>query len=143
MKTDIEIAKWVYNNIKRLELSHVVNGKISDRGRPNGSIGEDIVIAILATEGSGQTQESIVNVNIYVKDLWNDSTKAWERDTVRVGELCRLSKPLFRLIEGDYRVLPQSSSQKVIETGVTFEDGHTEHLINNRLNIRIINQNDD
>lgn len=79
MKSDIEIAKFVYHKIKGTELERNVSGKLSDRGRPNKSDKEDIVISVLANEGCGQIQRAYVNVNIYVKDLWNSETKTWEK----------------------------------------------------------------
>lgn len=139
MKSDIEIAKWVYRCIKGSELEASVSGKLSDRGRPAKSTLEDIIVSVLASEGSGDRQTAFVNVNVYVSDLWNSETKAWERDTIRVSELCNLSKFLFTLYGGDFRVSPKDSSQRVLPTGVTFEDGHTEQLINNKLFIKISN----
>ena len=88
MKSDIEIAKFVYHKIKGTELERNVSGKLSDRGRPNKSDKEDIVISVLANEGCGQIQRAYVNVNIYVKDLWDSETKTWEKDSIRIRELC-------------------------------------------------------
>lgn len=95
MKSDIDIAKFVYHKIKGTDLERNVTGKLSDRGRPNKSDKEDIVISILANEGCGQIQRAYVNVNVYVRDQWNARTKAWEKNTQRVGELCELCKFLF------------------------------------------------
>lgn len=139
MKSDIEIAKWVYQRIKGSDLAASVTGKLSDRGRPAGSALEDIIVSVLANDGSGDAQTAFVNVNVYVSDIFNKTTKAWERDTIRVAELCELSKFLFTLFGGDFRVVPKNSSQRVLPTGATFEDGHTEHFINNKLYIRISN----
>ena len=140
MKSDIEIAKFVRSKIKGSELEKVVSGKLSDRGRPNGSDGEDIVIAIISNEGAGQIQQAYVNVNVYVKDLWNAETKAWEQDTVRVGLLCDLSKFLF-CIRGDGCIaVPYNCNQKVFPTNAVFEDGHTEHFINNKIYLEINNE---
>ena len=71
MKSDIEIQKFVYHKIKGTDLERNVTGKLSDRGRPNKSDKEDIVISILANEGCGQIQRAYVNVNVYVSDQWN------------------------------------------------------------------------
>lgn len=139
MRSDIEIAKWVRSNVEDSELMGVVNGKLSDRGRPNGSTQEDVVISVLANEGCGSVQSAFVNVNIYVSDIWNDITKAWESDTIRLSKLCEAAKCLFGLRGDGFRVSYTDSSQRVLSTGVTFEDGHTEHLINNKLLIRISN----
>lgn len=140
MKSDIEISKFVYHKIKGSILERSVTGKLSDRGRPDKSDKEDIVISVLANEGCGQIQRAYVNVNIYVSDQWNEETKAWERDTVRVGELCELSKFLFSLRKGEYHTVPSQCNQKTMPTGVSFEDGHTEHFINNKLYIEINNE---
>lgn len=140
MKSDIEIAKFVYHKIKGTSLEQNVSGKLSDRGRPNKSDKEDIVISVLANEGCGQIQRAYVNVNVYVSDQWNAETKAWEKDTVRIGEICQLSKFLFSIYTIGIHVAPTECSQKVYSTGVPFEDGHTEHFVNNKLYIEICNE---
>ncbi len=139
MKSDIDIQKWLYQKIKGTALQKTVSGTLSDRGRPNGSELEDIVISILANEGAGDIQTAYVNVNIYVKDQWNKERNAWELDTLRVGQLCELSKFLFKQFGDGFRVSDKDSSQKVMPTGVVFQDGHTEHQINNKLFIKISN----
>lgn len=139
MKTDIEIQKWFYHKIKGTELEESVSGVLSDRSRPNGSEAEDIIIAVLTSNGSGQIQTAYVNVNIYVKDQWNEERSAWERDTIRVAELCDLSKFLYNLFGNGIRVSDKDSTQRVLPTGTVFQDGHTEHFINNRLFIQICN----
>lgn len=140
MKSDIEIQKFVYHKIKGTALEQNVTGKLSDRGRPNKSDKEDIVISVLANEGCGQIQRAYVNINVYVSDQWNEDTKQWERNTARVGKLCELCKFLFSIREEEYHTVPKQCSQKNIPTGVTFEDGHTEHFINNKLYIEINNE---
>lgn len=140
MKSDIEIAKFVRSKIVGSELYKAVTGKLSVRGRPNGSEKEDIVIAVLSNEGAGQTQQAFVNVNVYVKDQWNAETKSWEQHTFRIGEICRLCKFLFSIREGDYHAVPSKSIQKVFPLGTSFEDGHTEHFINNKIYIEINNE---
>ena len=124
MKSDIEIAKFVYHKIKGSSLESDITGKLSDRGRPNKSHKEDIVISVLANEGCGQIQRAYVNVNIYVQDQWNSGTKTWEKDTVRIGELCDLCKFLFYIRKEEFHTVPSECSQKVMSTGVSFEDGH-------------------
>lgn len=139
MKSDIDIQKWLYRKIKDTDLHDSVTGVLSDRGRPNGSEAEDIVISVLANEGAGQVQTAYVNINIYVSDLWNEERGAWERDTVRVNELCVLSKFLYNLYGDEFRVSAKDSSSKILPSGATFQDGHTEHIINNKLFIQICN----
>ena len=140
MKSDIEIAKFVRNKIAGSELEKAVTGILSDRGRPANSDKEDIVVAVLSNDGAGQMQKAFVNVNVYVKDQYNRRTKAWEQHTNRLSELCELSKFLFSIRGGDYHAVPKESSQKVMPLGVSFEDGHTEHFINNKIYIEINNE---
>lgn len=140
MKSDIEIENFIRSKIAGSELEKSISGKLSDSGRPNGSSKEDIVIAVLSNEGAGQTQQVFVNVNIYIKDLWNPGTKAWKKHKRRVEELCNQSKFLFSIRGGDYHAVPSRSSQKVFPLGVSFEDGHTEHFINNKIFIEINNE---
>lgn len=139
MKTDIDIQKWLYHKIKGTNLEESVSGVLSDRGRPNGSEAEDIVIAVLTSNGCGQVQTAYVNVNIYVKDQWNADRNAWERDTARLAELCNLSKFLYNLFGDGIRVSDKDSTQMVLPAGAVFQDGHTEHFINNKLFIQICN----
>lgn len=139
MKSDVEIAKFVYREIKGSDLERNVTGKLSDRGRPDKSDKEDIVISVLANDGCGQIQRAYVNVNVYVRDQWNAGTKAWEKHTGRVGELCDLCKFLFHLYGDGIHADPEKCRQKTEPTGVTFGDGHTEHYINNKLYIEICN----
>ena len=140
MKSDIEIVKFVRSKIVGSKLEKAVNGKLTYRGRPNGSEMEDIVISVLSNEGAGQMQQVFVNVNVYVKDQYNSETKAWEAYTQRIDDLCNLCKFLFSIREGDYHAVPQESSQKVFPLGTSFEDGHTEHFINNKIYIKINNE---
>ena len=114
MKSDIEIAKFVYHKIKGSSLESGITGKLSDRKRPNKSDREDIVISVLANEGCGQIQRAYVNVNVYVKDQWNARTKAWEINTQRVKELCELCKFLFTLYEDGIHTVHLSAAKKPI-----------------------------
>lgn len=139
MKSDIEIGKWLYDKIKGTDLHKAVTGALSDNGRPAGSELEDIVVTISSSEGAGDMQTAFAKVNIYVRDIWNGERGAWERDTVRVAQLCELSKFLFSLFGGDFRVSDNDSSWTVIPNNVVFQDGHTEHVIYNRLFIQISN----
>ena len=57
MKSDIEIAKFVYHKIKGTDLERNVTGKLSDRGRPNKSDKEDIVISYLPMKDVAKSKE--------------------------------------------------------------------------------------
>lgn len=141
MKSDIEIQKFVRSKLVKMPLAKAVTGKVCDRERPANSDKEDIVISILANEGAGQIQTAFVNVNIYVSDIFNSVSDDWERDTIRCDKLCNLAKSLYSMREGDFIVIPsQSTSPRVMQVGVEFEDGHTEHCISCRLFVKISNE---
>lgn len=141
MKSDIEILKFFRRGIARLPLSFSVGGSLSDRGRPAGSDKEDIVLSVLASESAGQMQTAFVNVNIYVRDVYNEGTRSWERDTLRCSEICDMAKAVYLLRGGDFICdMSGSTPPRVIATGVEFEDGHTEHCVSCKIFVRINNE---
>ena len=141
MKSDIEIQKFVRGKLINMELAKAVTGKVCDRERPANSSKEDIVISVLANDGAGQIQTAFVNVNVYVSDIYNKSSRDWERDTIRCDHLCDLAKSLYSMHEGDFIVIAdRSTPPRVMPTRVKFENGHTEHLITCRLFVKISNE---
>ena len=141
MKSDIEIQKFVRGKLIDMELADTVTGKVCDRERPANSSKEDIVISVLANDGAGQIQTALVNVNVYVSDIFNASSDDWERDTIRCDHLCDLAKSLYSMHEGDFIVIAERSTPpRVMQVNVEFEDGHTEHCISCRLFVKISNE---
>ena len=132
MKSDIEIKDDLYLLIKGSVLAKAVTGVVKKTGkRPKGSAKEDIVISILDNQ-NGQLQPAIVNVNIYVKDDIRDNQA--EESSIRCRELCQLAEDLFDNIRSkDFQVI--LDKQRVLEV-----DGVDEHIINNRLLYKIINE---
>lgn len=140
MRSDIDILRWVCDRIKLTDYKELLSGGLYDCGRPDGSLSEDIVVSVLASEGCGQIQQAYVNVNIYVPDIWNMRRKEWKRDTQRCQLIARWCKFLFTMRGDGFRVSDKDSSQRILPMGVTYEDGHTEHFINNKLYIKISNE---
>lgn len=131
MKSDIEIKDDVYRVIKGSELERAITGKLSKTKRSAGSDKEDIVISIL-DNGQGQIQEAFVNVNIYVPDHLRDGQA--EENSHRLRQLCKLAAELLEVQRGkDYRFT--LDKQRVMEV-----NGKTEHLINNRLLFKQVNE---
>ena len=125
MKSDVEIKADVYEVIKGSSLEIAVSGKLSKRGRPQGSDKEDIVVSIL-DNGNGQLQEAFVNVNIYVPDI-QDNDGAFIVHDIRAKELCRLAIELLEVCNGgDFRFT--LNKQRLLKV-----EGKNEHFINNRL----------
>ncbi len=139
MRSTEEIKDFVYASLKDADVIREVSGTLSKTVRPAGSDREDVVISVLANEGCGQVQTAYVNVNVYVPDVWREETGEWIEDTARVRELASLSKSMFTLRGDEYHAVAKYSTQNVMEAGATFEDGHTEHFINNKIYIEISN----
>lgn len=131
MKSDIDIKDDIFMFIKGSELENSVTGKLSKTIRPSNSNDEDIVISILSNQNA-QIQEAFINVNIYVSDLIRDGQS--EENTIRLRELCNLSKNLLEVGRGnDFRF--QLDSQRVMQV-----QGKDEHFINNKLLYRQCNE---
>lgn len=131
MKSDIDIKDDIYFVIKGSALHRAVTGKLSKTLRPANSYKEDIVISVLANN-CAQLQEAYVNVNIYVRDNNKDGQN--EENSIRLRELCSLSRDLFeRGYRDDFRY--ELSSQRVLAI-----DGGGEHIINNKILYQQINE---
>lgn len=133
MKSDILIKDDVYAFIKKSPLAAAVTGKVCKQGvRPKGSDKEDVVIAVIANL-NGQIQEAAVNVNIYVKDDIKSDGQNQEA-TIRLRQLCEIASDTLEVGRGeDFRFTLES--QHVIEV-----PGIKEHVINNRLNYKQVNE---
>lgn len=131
MKSDIDIKDDIFRFIQGSELEETVTGVLRKTKRPNKSDKEDIVISMLSNT-NGQIQEAFVNVNIYVSDLFRNEQA--EEDTIRLRELCDLSKSLLEVGRGeDFRFT--LDTQRVMEV-----NGKNEHFINNKLLYRQCNE---
>jgi len=131
MKSPGQIKTDVFRVIKGSALESAVSGKLSKRGRPDGSNLEDIVVSVLHN-GKGQIQEAFVNVNIYVPDI-QDDTKAYVIHDERVDELCAIANELLEVYNGgEFRFESEQNVYKV--------EGKNEHFINNKLLYRQCNE---
>lgn len=130
MKSDGAIKTDVYRYINKSGFMSNVNGKLSKTKRPHNSHAEDVVISILANEGT-QLQKAIVNVNIYIQDL--DVEGQFEENTIRQDEICEKSWKLLEKFRTDEYVA-HAIEQRVYTT----ESG--EHVINNQVEYKLINE---
>lgn len=131
MKTDIDIKDDIYMYLRDTMLTEVVTGKLSKTLRPAGSRKEDIVISVLANNNA-QIQEAYVNVNIYVPDV--DRKGQAEEDTIRIRELSEIASEILLVgYKDDFRFVLES--QRVYEV-----DGRNEHMINNKLLYKQVNE---
>ena len=131
MRSDEDIKTDIFKFIKGSELHRSVSGKLSKRKRPKGSDKEDILISILANE-NGQVQTAYVNVNIYVRDVNVDGQD--EEDTLRIASLSTLADNLHGEFYGQEYTL-KMLSQRVLEV-----PGAAEHVINNKVEYKTLNE---
>lgn len=129
MITDTEIYDKVCGLVVESGLMGVVSGSLAEK--PSGQGVEDVVVNILANS-AGQTQEAFVNVNIYVPDVYDGNAPKWDKE--RLAELCTLSAGVFEVQHGTGWRLTLDS-QRVLAV-----DGRDEHVINNKLLYRQINE---
>ena len=129
MKSDGAIKTDVYRYIKESGFMNNVNGKLSKTMRPHNSHKEDVVISILANEGT-QLQTAILNVNIYIQD--QDVDGQFEEDTIRLEEICKMAWNLLAMFRKSGYVA-HAIKQRVYATSTG------EHVINNQVEYKLIN----
>lgn len=130
MKSDIEIKDILYQIIKGSSLELAITGELYKNQRPTDSDKEDIVISVL--DGLvGQIQSSVINVNIYVRDVARGDDMI--ENEPRVRELSRLAiSTLEDVSGGEYRFSIEKQQCLKVE-------GIQEHCINNKINLQITN----
>lgn len=129
MKSDGAIKTDVYRYINESGFMNNVNGKLSKTMRPHNSHKEDVVISILANEGT-QLQTAIINVNIYIQD--QDVDGQFEENTIRVDEICKLAWNLL----GTFRT-SEYAAHAIVQRVYAISTG--EHVINNQVEYKLIN----
>lgn len=130
MKSDIEIKDILYQIIKGSSLELAITGELYKNQRPTDSDKEDIVISVL--DGLvGQIQSSVINVNIYVRDVARGDDMI--ENEPRVRELSRLAiSTLEDVSGGEYRFSIEKQQCLKVE-------GIQEYCINNKINLQITN----
>ena len=128
MKSDAEITDILYSILNKSDLHNEVKyrgGDLYTDERPTNSRKEDITISVLDGLVGNDSQESVVNINIYVPDVPRDNQMIIDKPRVR-----NLSRLAINLLEeftvSDYRFFIEK--QKVYKV-----NGTDEHCINNRL----------
>ena len=131
MKSDIDIKDEIYNLLKGSELAQAVTGEVYKTRRPKNSTKEDIIIAVVANEGS-QKQEAVVNVNVYVEDNVIDGQP--EEDTIRCRELADIAKSVLQEVHINGAWVRPSPPRVFEAQDIPW------HIINNKLSYKFLNE---
>lgn len=129
MRSDGAVKTDIYKYINQSGFMGNVNGKLSKTKRPHNSKAEDVVISILANEGT-QLQTAVLNVNIYIQDF--DVDGQFEENTIRIDEVCDKAWNLLESFHTD-EYHAHAIEQRVYAT----DSG--EHIINNQVEYKLIN----
>lgn len=129
MRSDGAIKTDMYRYINQSGFMDNVSGKLSKTMRPHNSKAEDVVISILANEGT-QQQTAILNVNIYIQDF--DIDGQFEENTARVDEICEKAWILLENFHTE-EYYAHATEQRVYATSTG------EHVINNQIEYKILN----
>ena len=128
MKSVTEIQDILYSILNGSDLHREIQsrgGAIYTDERPMNSGKEDITILPLDGLVGGDTQELVLNINIYVRDIPRDNQMIIDKPRIR-----HLSRLAISLLE-EYVM---SDYQFHIEKQPVFKvDGADEHCINNRI----------
>ena len=135
MKTEADIRDDLYRYISSSELKTALSGNIYkyDGERPDKSSKEDLVIAPLSDIPADELQEVIVNIRIYVADLYDNAGSLYRAHGIRLREIQDICKKVFDTFRTD-------EARCVLETMKTFKvEGRDEHCIVNRINYKHCN----
>lgn len=128
MKSEIEIKDELFAYLKTTTLVTSCTGVLSKTIRKANSQDEDIIISVISSNVS-QTQEAIININIYVQDLIKENQHI--ENSTRLRTLANLCKTYLRSIVGSDFIC-NLTEQKIIASNES-----NEHLINNRMLYRL------
>lgn len=131
MKTDEDILQDVWNLIKGSKLAKSVDAMYK-RTRPNNSQGTDLVISVLENHNA-RYQESILYVNIYVRDLNVDGT--FYADNKKLKALSKNAYDALKLYDnGIFKI-------RVTRQDIYPQEASHSHCISTRLRYDYFNIN--
>lgn len=132
MKSDIEVKDDVFLALQSSPIMGEANGELCKQGvRLKDSDKEDVVISVVANVNE-DIQEVVVNINVYVKDLFVNGQ--YEENTPRLRTLCSVCKKTLKVVNGeDYRMTLISQRVKSVKDAPV-------HVINNSMSYKYLNE---
>ena len=136
MKTSRQVQGDIYRSLRASALAKAISGDVYRQGlRPRDSRREDAVV-VFTTGTSGQVQDGIVTVNVFVPDIDPLDDGALVEDTRRTEELEALAQEwvegmrcpgyLFRLAEAVHTQWEPSIGQHFVVVRIRWRYGENE-----------------
>lgn len=132
MKTDAEVRQDVFSVLKAVGVNSLIRGQLRYIPRSDKSKTEDCIISVLDSNNA-QIQECIVNVNVYVQNITSGGESV--ENIPRTKELSIAFGNFLKddIHTGDFSL--HLEKQRILPVV-----GKDEHVINNRINYKTINE---
>lgn len=136
MKTAKEIQGDIINLLQNSALSNEVSGRIYRKGyRPLNSQEEDIVVAFV-TGFSGEIEEGVVVVNVYVPDIDTFENGTMVENGARTAQIERLAADWVEGLKASHSNYLFSLSQAI---STEAEQAIHQHFVSIRLSYKLFN----
>lgn len=132
MKSDAEVRQDVFAVLKAAGIQNTIGGSLRYIPRAEKSKAEDCVISVLDSNNA-QIQDCIVNVNVYVPNIVSGGESV--ENITRTKELSDVFKNLF-----EHDIHTEGYSLFLEKQRILPVVGKDEHVINNRINYKTINE---
>ena len=132
MKSDVEVRQDVFSVLKAAGINEIIGGSLRYIPRAEKSKAEDCVISVLDSNNA-QIQDCIVNVNVYVQNISSGGESV--ENVTRTKQLAGIFETLFKndIHTDDFSMFLEK--QRILPVV-----GKDEHVINNRINYKSINE---
>lgn len=140
MKTGSAIEEDFFLAVQKTELARIVSGEVYRADfRPRDSKKEDIIVRFTAVT-SGQTQEGVVTILVYVPDIDVRGVGGKKRNSARLAVLESAAADMMT----ELAFAPELKGYDRIElqTGIqSYPDTHEQHFVSVRINFKFLNKN--
>ncbi len=132
MKSDVEVRQDVFSVLKAAGIKEIIGGSLRYIPRAEKSKAEDCIISVLDSNNA-QIQDCIVNVNVYVPNITSGGESV--ENVTRTKQLASVFETMFRndIHTEDFSLFLEK--QRILPVV-----GKDEHVINNRINYKTINE---
>jgi hypothetical protein len=137
MKTPFDASEILFNYLNVSELTSVISGSVYHHNeRPIESINEDVVVGTLSMTDMN-VQGAVLNINIYAKDIKNQSANKFYSNPDRV-KLKTITAKVVEVLGGNKGKYWKDGELKVkMISGVIPEAEIKQHYVNIRVSMKL------